>query len=285
MEKEKRAYLNNVSLITAVYNESDSLMDFLECYRNQTRYADEFIIVDGKSPDGTAGIIRKYSAENPFLNITVIEDELFSKKYSAAPVALARNKAIEVSKNEIIAVTDAGCILDKDWLYNITRPFEDLNVDVVSGWYESVIENDFQKAFRKIFLPVKETIRADTFLPSSRSLAFKKKCWEYVGGYPDKSYSGEDTKFDIMLKEKGYKFVFASDALVFWRLPANVEEAVSKYYNYGFGDGVYKLFKYYYYKKLIHAIFPVQYLLKGDFLVRYKINFSLLKGYIKGWLS
>jgi glycosyltransferase involved in cell wall biosynthesis len=285
MEKEKRTYLNNVSLITAVYNESDSITDFLDCYRNQSGYANEFIIVDGKSPDGTAGIIRKYSAENPFLKINLIEDELFSKKKSIAPIALARNKAIEISKNEIIAVTDAGCLLDKDWLCNITRPFENINVDVVSGLYEPIIENDFQKIFNKIFLPVKETVKADTFLPSSRSIAFKKRCWESAGGYPVKSYNGEDTKFDIMLKENGCKFVFASDALVLWKLPANIEEASSKYYDYGFGDGVYKLFKFYYFKKFIHSIVPFKYLLSGDFLVSYKINFSLLKGYIKGWMS
>ena len=51
-----------VSLITTLYNESKNIEAFLDSYKKQTVYADEFIIVDGGSTDGTIDYI------NDFLN-------------------------------------------------------------------------------------------------------------------------------------------------------------------------------------------------------------------------
>ena len=45
--------------------------------------------------------------------------------------------------------------------------------------------------------------KEETFLPSGRSIAFKKSAWKEVGGYPENLYTGEDTLFDLKLKEKG----------------------------------------------------------------------------------
>jgi hypothetical protein len=94
--------------------------------------------------------------------------------------------------------------------------------------------------------------------------------------------------YDILLKEKGFKFCFAPDAIVYWRVPKNVKEACRKYFNYGTGDGYYRLHKVYYIKLFVHAVFPVKYLISGDFGIKYRIYFSLLSGYFKGlwrWIT
>ena len=282
MEFINDKYIKNVSLITVVYNEASNINNFLKSYLTQEYYAEEFVIIDGGSKDGTPEILCEFSKAHPLLNVKVISDVKYSKKYSVSPIADARNVAIELAKYDYIAVTDAGCILSPNWLYDITKPFEDKTIDVVSGWYEGVTDNDFQKRFTDIFLPKKDDTKAESFLPSSRSLAFRKHCWKTVNGYPNKSYYGEDTMFDILLKKTGFKFYFASDAVVYWRVPENVEEACIKYFNYGTGDGYYRLHRVYYLKLLVHAVFPIKYLLTGDFGIKYRIYFALLSGYIKG---
>jgi len=70
---------------------------------------------------------------------------------------------------------------------------------------------------------------------SSRSIAFKKSCWRKVGGYPDLS-SGEDTFFNLKLMKKNCKFVFARDAIVYWRMRKNWREFIKQFYKYGVGD-------------------------------------------------
>lgn len=225
------------SLVTTLYNECDNILNFLDSYRNQTKYADEFIIVDGGSTDGTIDIINNFSMENTYLNIRLIVDKSCSKKFIAGPVAKGRNIAIENSSYDYIVATDAGCILDKNWFEEIIKPFEDVSVDVVSGWYESLITNEFQKIYDEILMPKLESLNRETFLPSSRSIAFKKECWEQVGGYPTQTLTAEDTKFDIDLKKAGYKFSFTEKAFVYWECPKSLEEAKQKHYNYSYGDG------------------------------------------------
>ncbi|MFA7360681.1 MAG: glycosyltransferase [Candidatus Kapaibacterium sp.] len=282
MEFINSKYIKNVSLITVVYNEGENINDFLKSYLEQEYYAEEFVVIDGGSKDGTFEIIKEFSVSNPALNLKVISDVKYSKLFSQSPIADARNAAIELAKHDYIAVTDAGCLLDKRWLCEIIKPFDNNSVDIVSGWYEALCDNQFQKKFAEIFLPKKEATNSDDFLPSSRSLAFKKSCWEALNGYPNKSHYGEDTMFDVLLKQKGFKFYFASEAVVYWRVPNNVKEACQKYFNYGTGDGYYRLHRIYYLKLFVHAVFPIKYLISEDFIMKYRIYFALLRGYLNG---
>jgi glycosyltransferase involved in cell wall biosynthesis len=283
---EEVKYAHNVSLITTVYNEAGNIIKFLDSYSQQNLYADEFIIIDGGSTDGTQDIISNFAKEHAFLRIKLIIKEQFNRKFTTSPISVSRNYAIENCSNEIIAVTDAGCTLDSNWLSEITIPFEDKETDVVSGWYEVKPVNTFQEIYCEMFIPKLETIRDDTFLPSSRSLAFRKKCWEEVGGYPVKdAYCGEDTKFDLDLKAAGFKFRFSSKAIVFWNAPKTLEEANSKHYYYGFGDGIYKSFKGFYMKRIIRILFPIDLIFTDYRKEKYLINFYMATGFIKGYLK
>jgi len=249
------------SLITTLYNEADYIINFLNSYKEQTKYADEFIIVDGGSLDETVSIIKKFSDENSILNIKIIVDNTCNKKYTQGPVAKGRNIAIENAQYEYIAVTDAGCILDKSWFEEIIKPFEDKTVDVVAGWYEANITNEFQQKFADILMPKLENINRDTFLPSSRSLAFKKACWEKAGGYPEQTLTAEDTKFDLDLKDIGCKFYFTEKAFVYWDVPFNIQEAKAKLFNYGYGDGQLRLRFWNKILKTLFIFFPIHILL------------------------
>ena len=284
-------HVKQISLITTLYNEENNILNFLESYKNQTKYADEFIIVDGGSNDNTVGVIEKYATENSDLNIKVIVDKTCSKKYVKGPIAKGRNSAIEKTKYNYIAVTDAGCILDKNWFKEIVAPFnEDESVDVVGGWYKANINNKFQKEYSRIFMKKLSSINEKNFLPSSRSIAFKKECWQKVSGYPENTYTAEDTKFDINLKDKKCKFVFIKNAFVYWDCPASFIEAKNKHTMYSIGDGEQRILKFKYLRKFIILIFPLI-LFKNkivnlkDFYLRYALNYHELKGYIRGLAS
>jgi glycosyltransferase involved in cell wall biosynthesis len=283
------ARLENVSLITTVYNESDSIVRFLDSYQRQSAWADEFIVVDGGSTDGTPTVIDEYQGRHPELRIRLVSDPTCSKRHSRGPIARGRNVAIAEARHEIIAVTDAGCLLNERWLEEIVQPFAAGAVDVVAGWYEPTLENSFQERYARIFLPSLDTLDKENFLPSSRSLAFRKEAWAKVGGYPEDTYTAEDTAFDISLKSSGCRFAFNDRAVVYWSCPKTLDEACKKHYLYGFGDGQYRLFKEIYGKIMLGLLFPCKYLLRRKYrqvgTMAYLINASLVKGYLKGFVT
>lgn len=279
----------DVSVITTVYNEAGSIGRFLESYREQTAWADEFIVVDGGSTDKTPEVIEQYGKAHPYLNIKVLVDETCSKRHCRGPIARGRNVAITNAGNEIIAVTDAGCLLSRKWLEEITKPFAGTAADVVAGWYEPLTEAEFQRRYAEIFLPNLQTVDRESFLPSSRSIAFRKDAWSKVGGYPEQTYTAEDTAFDMLLKSAGCRFHFNEKALVYWDCPKSLEEACRKHCLYGFGDGQYRLFMSIYAKILLGLLFPFKYFLRKKYrharLMSYLINANLVKGYLKGMVA
>ena len=224
-----------VSLICTLKNEESSIKEFLDSILSQSRLPDEVVIVDGGSTDRTVEIIN--SVINSYIG-KCGPIKLIVKK--GAIRAEGRNIAIKNTEYNIIASTDAGCRLDKDWLENLIKPFEDdASVDVVSGWYEADERTEFEKCVAELTYPKLKMVlkNPDKFLPSSRSVAFKKKCWEKVGGYPEQLYDNEDTVFDLNLKKTGCKFTFAPHAVVYWRVRSNSKDVFKQYYLYAKGDG------------------------------------------------
>ena len=282
--------VKKISLITTLYNQANNVLNFLESYKSQTKYADEFIIVDGGSTDNTVSIIENFSSKNKELNIKVIVDKTCSKKYIAGPIAKGRNVAIENAQYNYIAVTDAGCILDKRWFEEIMKPFNDLKVDVVAGWYEANIQNSFQKAYVETTMRKLHSIDPKTFLPSSRSLAMKKKCWLESGKYPEETYTAEDTMFDINMKKHGCQFFFNPMAIVYWDCPHDIFEAKEKHYNYAYGDGQHRIELT---KNILRLLFLPVLLISYHFTIsnpeyytmRKHLVFSHIKGYFRGLLG
>ncbi|CAB50100.1 glycosyltransferase family 2 protein [Pyrococcus abyssi] len=241
-----------ISLITTVKNEENSIRAFLESILQQSRPPDEFIIVDGGSTDKTVEILQEYT---PLFKRKNIIYKIIVKK--GANIAKGRNIAISNSSGDIIACTDAGCVLSKAWLEEIARSFEqDPSVDIVSGWYEPLATSKFEEIVAEITYPkLKKVLRNPSkFLPSSRSIAFKKKCWKKVGGYPEWLYTAEDTLYDILLKRAGCKFVFNPNAVVYWKVRENLRKLFRQYYNYAKGDGEANLF---FWRYFLVCYFPI----------------------------
>nr|WP_237087762.1 glycosyltransferase family 2 protein [Nitrosopumilus piranensis] len=145
--------------------------------------------------------------------------------------------AIKSTKNDIIAVTDAGSTPKKDWLEKLVEKIDD-DIDVVSGFYLPDAKSKFEKILAELTFPKIEQINEKEFLPSSRSICFRKKCWEKVQGYPENSLTAEDTLFDLRLVEQKFNFVFAKDAVVFWRCRNNLKAVLKQWYLYAKGDGI-----------------------------------------------
>jgi glycosyltransferase involved in cell wall biosynthesis len=217
-----------VSLIITVKNEATALPRLLESIGAQTLPPTEVIVADGGSTDTTKAVLQEFAAR---LNLIVLD-------CPGANISQGRNAAIAHAREDIIASTDAGVRLDPHWLEQITKPFEDVPAtDVVAGFFLPDPHGAFETALAATTLPALQDIRREKFLPSSRSIAFGKSAWQSVGGYPEWLDYCEDIIFDLALRRAGCRFVFAPNALVYFRPRATLRQFARQYYLYARGDG------------------------------------------------
>jgi len=214
-----------VSLIATVLNEEKTIREFLESIVAQTRFPDEVVIADGGSTDATLSVIsNKYKR----LKVTVIT--------KPGNRSVGRNEAIKHATGNIIVCTDGDCILDKNWVRNIIRPFIGQSVDVVAGYYRGRADNLFQKCLVPYVLVMEERVVQNTFLPASRTMAFRKSIWKSVGGFPEEYSHNEDHVFAKRLKKLGAKIVFTKDAIVYWRPRKDIKQAFTMFFRFAYGD-------------------------------------------------
>ena len=219
-----------ISFITTVFNEEKTIDQFFESLHGQTKAPDEIVIVDGGSSDST---ISKIETQKAVFKKKKIHFKLLIKTGNRS---VGRNEAIKHAKGDVIVCTDAGNVLDKNWIKYITKPFIKKNVDVVAGYYKGIAKTIFQKCLIPYALVMPDKVNPDNFLPATRSIAFTKSIWKKVGGFDEKYSHNEDYVFANKLKESNAKIVFAKDAVVHW-LPRNsFKQAFVMFFRFALGD-------------------------------------------------
>lgn len=213
-----------VSLISTVKDAEPYIGEFLASVAGQTRKPDEVIITDGGSTDGTANTLR--AAEG----VTLIEE-------SGANISRGRVIAITASAHEVIAVSDADCVLEPQWLERLMAPIEE-GADVAMGFYRPIYENFFQTCSAAVHLPDAGELDESTFMPSSRSVAFRRDAYDATGGYPEWLPVGEDMYLDHRFREMGCSMRLAPDAIARWRVRPTLAQTWRQYYGYARGDAL-----------------------------------------------
>jgi hypothetical protein len=112
----------------------------------------------------------------------------------------------------------------------------------VAGFFVSDPQTVLETAMGATVLPDVRDIDSQTYLPSSRSAAFRKEAWAAVGGYPEWLDFCEDVIFDLRLRERFGPFVFVPEARVHFRPRGSLGALAKQYYRYARGDGKANLF-------------------------------------------
>lgn len=243
----------NVSVIVTVLNEGLAIERLLDSLASQTRRPDEVVVCDGGSTDGTLATLHAWAASGRLPMLILSEP--------GANISAGRNAAIAAATGDVIASTDAGVRLEPGWLEALVAPFERDDVAVVSGWFVADPQTAFEAAMGATVLPQVREVKADTFLPSSRSVAFRKSAWEAAGGYPQWLDYCEDLIFDFHLQDRYGPFPFAPEATVHFRPRGSLRAFFKQYYRYARGDGKADLWR------RRHAIRYLTYLVAGPGLV------------------
>jgi glycosyltransferase involved in cell wall biosynthesis len=218
-----------VSLCVTIYNEESSISALIDSLLSQTKKPDEIIIVDGGSLDKTVEIVRHYQKKDKRIKLVI----------EPGSIAHGRNTSIELAKYPIIASIDAGCIAKNDWLEKITQPFINKEIGLVAGFYHMGAKNSLQQAMVIFHGVPPQRFDPENFLPSARSVAFRKDLWLEVGGYSEKlAKTGEDTLFFYNIVKTKTRIARVEEAVVYWEDPKNYTllTFLKKSFEYAKGD-------------------------------------------------
>jgi len=217
-----------ISVIIPAYNAENMIPVCLRALLRQTIDSSEYeiIVVDDGSTDNTAEVVRS------FKGVTLIQQK------NKGPAA-ARNHGVKYAKGDIVLFTDSDCVPEKNWIEEMTQPFQN-NPEIVGvkGAYKSK-----QKELAARFVQVEYEDKYDVLLRDkyidfidTYSAAFKRDVFLEFGGY-DTSFPlacAEDVELTFRMFSKGYKMVFNPKAIVYHAHPRSFSDYFKKKYKFAY---------------------------------------------------
>ncbi len=222
-----------VSVVIPVRNAEDTLENCLKSLSELDYPKDkvEVIIADGLSTDRTREIAESYGAKiitNPGIR-----------------VVSGRNIGFEAAQGELIAFSDADCVMDKDWLKNSIKYFANETVAGLGG--PNLIPQDapaFSKAVSMLFdyafsfgggAPTRVYDKVIESRAHSSNAIYRASVLRRVMPIDEDMFEGEDVVMNQKIRRLGYKLLYVPDVVVHHYRRATPKKWWSQMYRYGLG--------------------------------------------------
>jgi cellulose synthase/poly-beta-1,6-N-acetylglucosamine synthase-like glycosyltransferase len=231
-----------ISVVVTVRDDRDQLAELLGALSAQSRRPDEVVVVDGGSTDGTLELLAE-AREHGVLPLRIIDAP-------GSNIAMGRNIGVEAAAHDRIALTDAGCRPEPEWLESIDNG---LTVsDFVGGTYRIDARTPFEQCLAVALYPSPEEIGATSTmlalshrlfgrafeigLSTGRSMGFTRAAWSIAGGFREDLYAGEDVNFSSTVVSSGLRVQLVPAAEVAWRPRMTWQANAAMYRTYARGD-------------------------------------------------
>lgn len=202
---------STVTIIIPTFNEEKVIAERIKNLDSllYPRERMQVIIVDSGSKDGTFEIAGA-SAKSSSLDCIVLRQEERKGKANAV------NLAIQHANGEIIIVSDANALFEKNCVHEIVKPFSNKDVGGAGGRFITLGENLVGKG-EELYWSIEDKIRkAESNIYSITNFsgefnAFRKS----LGILLDEKSLAEDFDLSLQIIERGYKVVYVPEAVVY----------------------------------------------------------------------
>ena len=247
-----------VSIIVPVYNGSRTIDTLLTSLLALDYPADrhEIVIVDNKSTDDTREQIQRYP-------VTFLEETEIQSSYAA------RNRGIEAAKGEILAFTDADCVVESTWLKRLLANHEEPRwggfvgnivayppANPIERYCAQVKMFDLSLLQKPLFqadsigerlysrVPVLDyrshiLLPANLISPPTANVAYRRIVFEKIGYFDQRMTSGGDPELAWRLQtQTDWQIAIMPDAIIYHRHRTNLCGLVSTYRNRAAGHAI-----------------------------------------------
>lgn len=199
----------STSVVIPTYNEAENIEACLKSLLNQSKKADEIIIIDDGSTDNTVEIASKFP-------VSVI------KSNHGGP-GNSRNLGASKAKGDILVFVDADMTFDNSFLEKLTKPIVEGHTRGVFNTREFVANYDHPLARSWNLnngLLGKERMDPESFEDSEDFRAILKSDFLKVGGFDTTGYTDSRT----LVKKLGYRPTREDTAISYHANPETLNE-------------------------------------------------------------
>ena len=235
-----------ISLLVPCYNEEKSLEATIKSCINQTRPFDEMIFIDDCSKDNSQKILTQYSDYIYF----------YKTPKNTGNKSSAQEFGLKFVSGDIVVMTDADTLMDKNFVAEIEKSFLDPRIVAVAGKVQSLAYN-WLTLCRAYEYAIGQNIhkRAQHYLnyifvmPGAAS-AFRVKIFRENITF-DHDTLTEDLDFTYKLHDHHLKIIYNPLAITYTQDPADLKNYINQLRRW-FGGGWQNLVKHY--KSVPHSL-------------------------------
>lgn len=210
-----------ITVLIPCHNEELTVRRCIESVLNQSRKADEVIVVNDGSRDTTLKILKQFKKKIKVISI--------SKK--TGNKSIAQERGFKHATGDIIITTDADSILDCHFIKNISKEFKDKKVAAVAGYVKS-IENNWLTSCRQIDYLISQEIhkRAQSLVNALYVIpgcagAYRREVFNTYISF-DHDTVTEDLDFTYKYHRNDLKVGYCKDAVVYTEDPSTLKDYI-----------------------------------------------------------
>lgn len=220
----------SVSIVIPAYNEAENISACVLAALQQTSRAAEIIVVDNRSTDGTADVVRGLQQAYPDAPIILFHQD---EEQGLVPT---RNFGLDRAQGDVLGRIDADSVIEPGWVEEVQRLFSDPEVAAATGpviYYDMPLRRFGHKADDAMRRSMIKLARQYHLLFGS-NMALRRSAWEQIRLDACRDLADEfheDIDLSVHLHEHGLRVAYSSD-MVTGMSARRIDDTPRKYYNY-----------------------------------------------------
>jgi glycosyltransferase involved in cell wall biosynthesis len=201
--------LPTVSIVIPAWNEERRIRACVLAALDQSVAAIEIIVVDNKSTDGTARVVRALHAEHPDAPIRYLTQNAIQG------LIATRNLGFDAAIGDVVGRIDADSVLQPDWVAVVQKAFVDQSVSATTGpviYYDMPMQKFGLKADDAMRRAMIRLAHQYNFVFGS-NMALRKSAWDTIRNevcLDEDDELHEDIDVSVHLHQHGLKVKYVT---------------------------------------------------------------------------